>query len=776
MDKHLFLSVHDLVDFLLRTGDIDDRVFNNETMSEGTLIHSSYQKRQKSNYISEYYLRDTFKCEDFEITLEGRADGVIVNSYNDFTIDEIKSTIADLNEFHYQNEDWHLGQAKCYALMLAREKGLDKVGIRLTYIHQIDESKMVKEYSFTTTKLEKYVNKLFKDYIEFYRFIYEKKVRRNLSADKIRFPYKTFREGQKELAKYSYAIAKDGGVLFVEAPTGIGKTMSTLYPFTKSFKDENVDKIFYLTAKNPGKDVAFNSIEILKENGLDAYSILLTAKDKICFNPGKACNPVECAYAKDYYTHIRRAIYETLNSQTSLSRTSIIELASHYGICPFEFQLDLSNFSDYIICDYNYFFDPMVYLRRHFEGEAYNTLVLVDEAHNLVERGRGMYSAILSSISYKQAKKTLKGCEVKKMNSALRKMTKFFKEFEEFPDGETLFNEVPPKWQNIFSNYLLAGVDVMKHHHELVTDYFKDFYFEVNRFSKLLDYYGKNFALYLDKNGKDIKLNLFCLDPSDELKYSMSKVKGLVVFSATLSPTNYYVDMIGGEKTDPLLVLPSPFKKENLCLMIAPTISTKYKNRDATIEEVASFVNTAISTKVGNYFIYAPSYEYMYKLIPYLRKDFELIIQEKEMTDIEKEQFLSLFVDNPDHTVVGVAVVGGAFGEGIDLVSNRLIGTIIIGVGMPQISYQRDLIKDYFDSKNNDGFAYSYVDPGMNRVMQAVGRVIRTETDKGFALLIDNRYLTKEYRSLFKNEWSHYDVVTSKEDIIDLLNKFWKNN
>jgi len=777
MKYYLSLSVHDLVDFLLRTGDIDNRIYNSDTMAEGTRLHGIYQKRQGSHYMSEYPLFETFTGENYEIKLEGRADGIIWNDEG-YVVDEIKSTIVPLEEFYRSQQEWHMGQAKCYALMFAHEKGLDHIGVRLTYIHQLDKTELVKEFSFTTKELEHDVELLFKEYISFYAFIFERIEKRNESVKTLKFPFQEFREGQRELSKYCYAVADKGGILFSEAPTGIGKTVSTLYPFVKSFEKAENEKIFYLTAKNSGKEMAFDTVNLLIKNGLTATPIVISAKDKICFSTGKACNPDECPFAKDYYTKIKKVLTESLKNNVTFSPKTISEIAAHYAICPFEFSLDLSLFCDIIICDYNYFFDPIVYLKRYFDGEYSNKLVLVDEAHNLVDRGRNMYSATISYYLYKQVQHSLSGLDHKKIKNAIKRLSKFFNTIKELPDGDTIIHRIDQTHLNGFEAFLLAAQDVSKHHHEFVTEEFEEFCMDLNKFMKLYPYIDESFVLYVSKNGpKSIKVCFYCLDPSKQLRNSLDKVKAKAIFSATLSPDQYYINCLGGDKTNAFLKLKSPFEPSNLHIMIAPKVSIKYKDRDKTLEEVSEYLLSMINGKMGNYFIYVPSYEYLQKLAPFLvNQKFDLLVQSKDMSDDQKQLFLSAFRDNPTNTTVGLAVVGGAFGEGIDLVSERLIGVAVVGVGMPQICFERNLIKDYYNKTNGQGYHFAYVYPGMNKVMQAVGRVIRGENDRGVALLIDDRYLTATYLDLFKKEWKHYEVVTSSDDVTKEVKKFWENN
>ena len=776
MKKVLELSVHELVDFLLRTGDIDNRIYNSSTMQEGTLIHALYQSRQSGNYLSEYFLSEKFSVDDFDVTLEGRADGII-DLGNSAIIDEIKSTIVPLEEYYESQKEWHLGQAKCYALMYAHEQGYNSVSIKLTYIHQIDKSTLVKTFDYLTSELEKDVGDLLKEYVEFFKIIFDKKVKRNESAKTLEFPFAKFREGQKDLAKYTFGIAQNGGILFVEAPTGIGKTISTLFPSVKSFTDGENDKIFYLTAKNSGKEMAFNASKLLLDCGLKASAIEILAKDKVCLCPGKACNPDECPFAKDYYTKIRKIIKDSILNRNLFATEDIIEIAKHHAVCPFELSLDLSLYNDIIVCDYNYFFDPIVYLKRFFDSDASNVIVLVDEAHNLVPRARNMYSASFDSFTYKQVKHSLIHFEHKKFKNAQKRMTKFFNQFAEFPIGDTKIGMFVKSDLKAIENYLLSCSDINKNHHSVVTEEFTDFYFELNKFYKLIEFYDETFALYVSKKDeKDCRINLFCIDPSEHIKRTIDQVKGKIFFSATLSPTEYYIDIIGRYKSNPMLKLASPFNKDNLKLLVAPKISTRFKDRQETVSLVASYIKEFVSHKTGNYFVYVPSYEYLDLILPYLSSDhFELLVQEKDMSEAERELFLSCFVESPKKIMLGVAVLGGAFSEGIDLEGERISGVAIVGVGLPQLCFERNLIRNYYDKTKKKGYEYAYVSPGINKVMQALGRVIRSEKDRGVALLIDDRYLTEQYHDLFKSTYSHYEVVTSKEDIKEQVENFWSN-
>ena len=776
MEKYLTLSVHQLVDFLLRTGDIDNRVFNRSSMTEGSRLHSVYQAKQSSNYLAEFPLKMSFNVDEVNIVLEGRADGIIKRSETEYIIDEIKTTVEDLQIFHDDNLEWHLGQAKCYAYMFAKQTNLEYIGIKLTYIRQGKEKEqLIDSYTFNILELEQFVVKLLNEYLAFYNIIFNKITKRNESIEALKFPFSKFRHGQRDLAKYTYAMAKKRGRLFAEAPTGIGKTISTVFPFVKALKDDDNSKIFYLTAKTSGREAAHQAVKLLKENGLSLGDIMITAKDKICFCKGQACNPEECPYAKGYYNKIQTVLRYAILNYDDFDLQTITQLAYDNQICPFEFELDLSLFMDVIICDYNYVFDPISYMKRYFDEDTSSFLVLVDEAHNLVDRSRDMYSASLSYKQFLEARKSVCHSKLHKLKLAMSKMSKMFKEYLVNPkDGNYILDEFYDYTYKTISSFITTMQDINKNENKEMSKELLEFYLEVNRFSKILEFYNDHFICYYEINKDELILHVSCLDASSFLHSSLRRLRGSVLFSATLSPIEYYVDMLGGKKEDAQLILPSPFPVDNLKIIIAPKVSIRYKNRDSSYQQVADYIKAFVKNKVGNYFIFLPSYEYLTNLMPYIdMDDVDVYEQDRGMTDEEKEKFLTNFKPHPERTTLGFVIVGGAFGEGIDLVSDRLIGAIIVGIGMPKINFVSDQIMKYYDAKEQSGYNYAYLNPGMNKVMQALGRVIRSETDRGAVLLIDERYLTNDYRDLFKSEWRKYEVAFSPKEVSDILQEFF---
>lgn len=779
MSKIIRLSIHQLVDFLLRSGDIDNRVFSSTTMQEGSRLHSIYQSKQGDNYLSEYFLKTEIEVDKVLFVLEGRADGIIKKP-SQYIIDEIKTTILPLEQFKEQNYEWHLGQAICYGYMFSKEQNLNSIGIRITYIRQGKEKEklFINEY-FLFDELKKYVISLLKKYLAFYNVIFEHLKQRRDSIKKLGFPFPNYRQGQKQLAKYAYSVAKNGGIFFCEAPTGIGKTISTLFPYIKALQDDENGRVFYLTAKSSGKETAYNTIERLKDNGLVVNNIIITAKEKICFCKEKECNPDSCPYTKGYFNKIQDALRTALSTNSTFDYDTICELAQDFEICPFEFQLDISLFCDIIVCDYNYAFDPLSYMKRYFDEDCSHFLLLVDEAHNLVERSKDMYSAYFSLTSLNEAKKSIKGKKILKISTRLNKLLNIMNNLnEQYPLGYTLVEDYPYELIKELIMFQETYTDISKTKDKDISypKPLKDFFLDVNSFIKLSEFCNDKFIKFFDKSNNNLIVHFSCLDASDFLKTSFSRVKSSTIFSATLSPIDYYIDILGGDTTsNPQLVLPSPFNRDNLYLMVATEISIKYKNRDATLKEVKEYIYHFVKNKVGNYFIYTPSYSYLEKLIELIDfDDVDVFVQEKDMSEKNKQLFLRNFNPSPNKTTLGFLVIGGAFSEGIDLIDDRLIGAVIIGVGLPRINFISDKTVEYYNAKDKPGFEYAYINPGMNKVMQAVGRVIRSESDKGAVLLIDERYARRDYKALFKREWENYHIVKKASDVSLSLEKFFK--
>lgn len=773
------LSVHQLVDFVLRKGDIDNRFFNQETMLEGTRLHAIYQSKQGESYLKEVPLTYDINFGEFVIRLSGRADGIILEDTP--VIDEIKTTNGDLNIFFEKNKDWHLGQAICYAYMYSCQKNIDYIGINLTYISQIDSKQMFKRFFFTKNELLSKIYSYLNIFLDFYKILIKRVDHRNESLKNKVFPFEKLRSGQEEMieaVKDSYINHK---YYFIEASTGIGKTMSAIYGSLEGLEKGVINKVFYLTPKNSGFINSFKALKILNDKNIFISAVELLGKEKMCPHKGnKNCNPDDCPLTRDYYNKINVALKEIIIKEEIITSNIIHEYAKKYMICPFELSLDVSLYTDFVVCDYNFAFHPIALLKRFFDNPItqYRKLALIDEAHNFINRARDMYSASFYSKFFESMKKALKEAkkENKELARCLRELSKDVKSFKEFEyDDKNYF--ILETLDNHFIRYLRSLdkeiKDYMSTHPNFKNKEIETFSRENFKFIKMLELLNSDFKIILKKEDNGFTINLFCMNPAPFIKEKMSNFEGAVLFSATFSPLDYFETLLLESPIYDTLSLPSPFDKNNLRVLVNNSISIKYKDRLLTLNEVVKEILTFVDFKVGNYIIFAPSFEYLNNLKSLLIKDDRFVFQDKNMTKEDKDNFLDYFKENPTKTRVGVCVMGGSFSEGIDLVGDRLIGVIIIGVSLSTVSVENDLLNDYFTSKGLSGYEYAYINPGISRIMQAVGRLIRKESDRGVALLIDNRYLFKRYSFLFKEKWTNYSIVKNSEDITLELRNFY---
>lgn len=778
MEDIIKISVRNLIEFVMRSGDIDNSFMSMNRALEGTLAHQKVQKSYDENYKAEVYLKYSLEYDKYTIILEGRADGILMHD-DKIVIDEIKSTTRDLETLEEDYNVLHWAQVKCYAFIYSVQNDLEKIDVQLTYFNIETEKikKFIKDIS--KKELQKFFYDVIEKYIEWANLTFEWGEIRNSAIATLDFPFPQYRKGQRELAVATYKTIKEGKKLFVQAPTGIGKTMSTLFPSIKAMGEGNASKIFYLTAKTITRQVPISSMELLREKGLRAKTLVITAKDKICLNDKVACNPRECQYAKGHYDRVNDAIMDIIQNEDLITRDIVISYSEKHKVCPFEFSLDISLWCDVIICDYNYVFDPQVYLKRFFEMEGKEYVFLIDEAHNLVDRSREMFSASINKADFMDLRNIFKEeyesiyKSIGKINTILNKIKKENITENNFYQKEAV-SELYYPITKLISQMEVFLIEKREH-----PEYDKvlEFYFGLITFIKIFEFYDEHYVTSVEIDSREMILRLYCVDSSYLLSVGLNRGIAAILFSATLTPLEYHRELLGGNVNDYHIKLSSPFPRNNLCLLINNHISTKYKDRDRTYLDIVENIEIFVNLKKGNYFIFFPSYVYMkiiYEKLIERNPNKNIIMQNSSMTEIEREEFLSRFDYEED--LIAFVVMGGIFSEGIDLVGEKLIGAVIVGVGMPQISFERDIIKDYFNSHDENGFDYSYVFPGMNKVLQAAGRVIRSEEDKGAILLIDDRYNTFKYKELFPQEWLHFKRVLNQEQMGDLLEEFWNND
>ncbi len=770
------ISVKDLVEYTLRSGDIDTRFVGTSRAVEGTRIHQKLQKAGGDNYIAEVPLKYEISYKDFLFLVEGRADGII-SEQQQVVIDEIKTTAIPLERIDETFNTLHWAQAKCYGLIYGEQNKVEQLAIQLTYYNiDTEEIKRLRE-TVTLQELQTFFFGLLDSYLVWAKQLEAWKELRDSSIKKLNFPFPAYRQGQRELAVAVYRTISDNKKLFVQAPTGIGKTISTLFPAVKAMAEHKTGKIFYLTAKTITRQVAEGAVNVMRGCGLDFKSITITAKDKICFKEKSICNPDHCEYAQGHFDRVNDAIMELFLQERAFTRDVIEAYSQKHMVCPFELSLDLALWADCVICDYNYVFDPRVYLKRFFQTSQGDYTFLIDEAHNLVDRAREMFSAELIKSTFLKVKNLYKGQPIgktlSKINTVMLGMKKECGEegyYTQLDQPEELY---PLLWTFVKK----ASALLTDNHKADGYDALLELYFNVLIFLKMVELYDDHYITYVETSSSEVTVKLFCLDPSKLLGEAVQRGKSSVFFSATLVPLDYFSEILGGEATDAKIAFPSPFKVEHLCLLVADRISTKFKNRASSYQEIAQYIHLAIQQKPGNYLVFFPSYHYMqevYHIFSELYSDIETLIQTNVMSELERESFLERFRPDSNRMLLGFCVLGGIFSEGIDLKGDKLLGTVIIGVGLPQICLERNLIMEHFRKKNELGFEYAYMYPGMNKVLQAAGRVIRSEDDKGVVLLIDERFSSYYYKKLFPAHWRYPREVRDGNEINTWLQVFWK--
>ena len=785
MDENLpmiRISVRNLVEFILREGDIDNRTGGGqdpENMQMGSRIHRKIQRQMGSDYQAEVPLKTEIVCDGFTLKIEGRADGLI-HAKEQVMVDEIKGVLRELDRVQ-EPAGIHLAQAKCYASMVAEQEGLDEIGVQMTYCQMETEEVKRFQYSYQSNELKTWFDEVIRQYEKWAKFQIEWRKARNASIKGIEFPF-PYRKGQRELAVSVYRTILRKKKLFIQAPTGVGKTISTVFPAVKAVGEELGEKIFYLTAKTITRTVAEQAFETLREQNLKFKVITLTAKEKICFCEETSCNPDDCPYAKGHFDRVNDAVYELLMQEDVMSREVLEAQARKHKVCPFEMALDVSTWVDGVICDYNYVFDPDARLKRFFaEGGAGGYLFLIDEAHNLVERGRQMYSAELCKEDFLAVKKLVKGEAprfAKRLEACNKILLAMKKECENYKVLDNI-SHFGIQLMNVLSEtdrYLEECVD------KEVRETVLDFYFQVRSFLNIYDGLDENYVVYTEyqENGRFV-LKLFCVNPAANLQKCLDKGTSAVFFSATLLPIQYYKRLLSTEKDNYAVYIDSSFDTKKRLLMNGVDVSTRYTMRSREMyQRYATYIFRVVKAKMGNYLIFFPSYRFMEdvyqeftQLLASDEEEMELVIQQQRMDEEERENFLRAFEMGREKSLIGFGVLGGIFSEGIDLTNEKLIGTLIIGTGLPQVCNEREILKSYFNQKGLSGFDYAYRYPGMNKVLQAAGRVIRTEDDRGVILLLDERFQREKGKEIFPKEWA--DCERCRLDFVEeKIRLFWE--
>ena len=829
------ISVRELVEFILRSGDIDNRrgTSPEKAMQEGSRLHRMIQRSMGEGYSAEVPLHYVYEAENYRVILDGRADGIIDESaegpqglelgnnqitlnqylineeFSAITIDEIKCVNRKLERLT-EAVPVHLAQAKVYAFIYAKQNGLPLIRVRMTYCNIETEELKYFFHEYTWPEIKDFFEELMEEYLKWADFEWRWNIIRQASLKELSFPY-VYRKGQRELAAQVYRMIREKHKLFMEAPTGTGKTLSTVFPSLKAMGEEMVNKIFYLTARTITRTVAADTLDLLRERGLRLKSITITAKEKICPLEKAECNPESCPYAKGHFDRVNEAIFNCINEYDRIDRDVLGQAAEKYRVCPFELSLDLSLFCDMIICDYNYVFDPHVALKRYFsDGGSGEYVFLVDEAHNLVERGRDMYSAELNKEDFLALKRTMNEVTEKYANEEMRprkkkvkgipllfkiirglercnrEMLKLKRECESY----MVIEEADTFAGTVQGLYTSIGEFLDEEENTGVREEVLEFYFKISHFLLIFEWLDENYKIYTEhRENCGFWLKLLCVNPAKRLAECMSRGRASILFSATLLPINYYKRLLGAEKDDVAVYAESAFNKDRLGVFLCRDVTSRYKQRNVdTFFKMARYIYEVTESRRGNYLVFFPSYSFMSEVYASFERHYlhlggmECIRQAERMSEEERESFLARFsgggmlkiegpaADEEPRSLIGFCVLGGIFSEGIDLKEDALIGSIIVGVGFPQICSEREIIKEFFDE---NGLDYAYRYPGMNKVLQAAGRVIRTEKDKGVVALLDERFLDRSYQRMFPREWTGFSVTDIRR-IGEALEAFWE--
>lgn len=773
------ISVRNLVEFIFRSGDIDNRIgkgAQKEAMQEGSRMHRKIQGRMGMEYRAEVPLKLEVPQEQYVLALEGRADGIITNA-DGVTVDEIKCMYTDVTRFE-EPIFVHKAQAMCYAYIYALQNGLDQISVQLTYCDLDTEEICRFEEAFSFFWLERWFQDMMEAYRKWTDFQFAWRKIRQTSIQTLEFPF-PYREGQYKLVGDVYRTIHRKKILFIQAPTGTGKTISALFPAIRAVGENLGDKIFYLTAKTITRTVAKDTCDLLKAKGYRGKVIVLTAKEKMCPCEEMDCNPSNCLRAKGHYDRVNDAVYDLITTEEDFTRERMLAQAEKYQVCPFEMSLDASLYADIIICDYNYVFDPNVYLKRFFsEEEKGDYIFLVDEAHNLVERGREMYSAVLVKEEILTVKKLVRGKD-RKLEAALEKCNRQMLEWKRECETYTIYESIGAFAFSLMRLMSLLDIFLQSRGEMPERKEVTEFYLNLRHFMNMFERVDENYVLYSDFDETDrFCLHLYCVNPSVNLQECLERGKSTIFFSATLLPVNYYKNLLSSKKDNYAVYADSAFREEQRLLFIGRDVSSLYTRRTlGEFHRIALYIQQVLRAKKGNYLIFFPSYRFMEdvyeQFLAVNEQEADCMMQSGNMNEADREEFIQEFSNPRGKSLAAFCVLGGIFSEGIDLKEDLLIGVLIVGTGLPQICNQREILKEYYQEENGQGFDYAYQYPGMNKVLQAAGRVIRTASDRGIIGLLDDRFLRSDYRKLFPREWSQYEVHTL-DSLPGALEAFWK--
>jgi len=756
------VAVRALCEFTAKAGDLDLRFTPSPTAQEGIAGHAVVAGRRGAGYESEVALQGDYQGGHRHLRVRGRADGYDPKRNR---LEEVKTFRGDLELMPANHRALHWAQVKIYGWLLCAERGLDELELALVYFDIVKQ----KETALRETHSADQLRAFFENHCGIFIHWADQELAHRAERDRVlaelRFPHERFRPGQRDLAEAVYQTASTGRCLLTEAPTGIGKTLGTLFPMLKAMPGQKLDKVFFLSAKTPGRRLALDALTALDAGPL--RTLELVARDKSCEHPDKACHGDSCPLAQGFYDRLpaarSAAVAAGARKDSRLTQTRLRELALQHGICPYYLSQEMARWSDLVVGDYNYYFDLSALLHGLTTNNQWRVAVLADEAHNLVERGRGMYSAELDQSAFRAVKKTAP-VALKKAFEKLHRQWNSLNRDSEAEDPHSDYQvqpELPAAFLNSLQTSAAAITDYLAEHPFALDSDLTRFYFDALHFLRIADIFDDDaflFDLTWHRSLKGRRASRLCLRnvvPAALLRPRFESTRSTVLFSATLRPARYYADLLGLPKNTAWSDVASPFQSDQLQVRVAHRISTRFRDRPASLIPIANLIADQFRERPGNYLAFFSSYDYLDQALKTLRDqhpDLTVWAQDRRMDEAARDAFLARFQTHSQG--IGFAVLGGAFAEGIDLPGNRLIGAFVATLGLPQMNPVNEQFKQRMAALFGNGYDYTYLYPGLQKVVQAAGRVIRTETDQGVVHLIDDRFARGEVKTLLPVWWT----------------------
>jgi DNA excision repair protein ERCC-2 len=745
------VAVRALCEFTAKQGDLDLRFTPSPSAQEGIAGHAVVASRRTPGYQAEVSLSGEYK----HLLVRGRADGYDPARNQ---LEEVKTFRGDLSAVPENHRHLHWAQVKMYGWLLCQKLGLSEVHLALVYFDIGSQKETLLTELHSAESLRQY----FEDQCERFLAWSEQEMNHRAARDQalasLRFPHASFRPGQRQLAEAVYKSASIGCCLLAQAPTGIGKTIGTLFPLLKACPGQELDKVFFLAAKTSGRRLALDALSLIKDSEpkLPLRVLELVARDKACEHPDKACHGESCALAKGFYDRLPQARSAAL-ATGAMDKEALRAVALEHQVCPYYLSQDLARWSDVVVGDYNYYFDLSAMLYSLTVANQWRVSVLVDEAHNMIERARKMYTAELDQASFKFMRRSAPAALKQPLDRVNRNWNELHKE-QAAP--YQVYAAIPEKFLSALQQAASAITDYMTENPTAVDDNLQRFYFDALHFSRVAELFGEHSLFDITKDsgaGNKPAGSVLCLRnvvPAPFLAQRFAAARSSALFSATLSPWHFYGDTLGMPDNTVWVDVESPFKAEQLSVQVISRISTRYQHRDDSLSPIVDLMAKQYEQQSGNYLAFFSSFDYLQKVADVFKARYPGIPmweQSRRMEEIEREQFLARFT--PTSRGVGFAVLGGSFGEGIDLPGDRLIGAFIATLGLPQMNPVNDQIMQRMSATFGAGYDYTYLYPGIQKVVQAAGRVIRTQSDRGVVYLIDDRFKRPDVLRLLPGWW-----------------------